>query len=621
MRALDKILWSLRIGTFGTFLLSLSILPWEARAEISDVWAVGDGEKVFRYDAEHSCREKNSIWDGNRVRLKGLYNEVLAFQIIVEADGAGAKLVEVVVEPPVHSQSGKSIGSLTPVNYGPKGTIEIFSQHYIHVRNPTPPSWIYESPAAAPEKMTGWIPDALIPANALPGRGGQPLDIPPTQHQERRVQRTIEITPAAARQNQGFWIDLHLPRDRSYPSGTYRGSVRVHAEGKLVSTLPLEVELLDHYLPDENHATVWMFSSDVEPYYPELSPEQVERMIKHEGHRHRIDMAGGFEANRSAFAEELMNAYLPYLDGRAYTPQQGYRGPGVGQGEKIFPIGIYGSLTRRAFADEASARSQSDQWVTWFEANAPKIAYFWYIIDEPGEIQHPWIAERARWIHENPGPGSRLPVFTTRSYNEGLRASIDLWAGNENVRMGAVEEMNRTGKRHWFYNGKRPHWGSTTVEMAAVDLRMVGWVQYIAKLETWFYWHGTQWRHNSQGPKGRLHQRVFSAPVTFTSSGRDLCNGSGVMFYPGRMPFYPEEDRGVNALLPSIRLKNIRRGRQDYEIMYLAEQVAGREKVLEIIRDPVPRILDEVEGEESVPWSQMGDDYDLAREKLLKLLD
>ena len=37
---------------------------------------------------------------------------------------------------------------------------------------------------------------------------------------------------------------------------------------------------------------------------------------------------------------------------------------------------------------------EADLWVDWFEANAPKVRYFWYIIDEPGEDQFPWIKER-----------------------------------------------------------------------------------------------------------------------------------------------------------------------------------------------------------------------------------
>ena len=127
------------------------------------------------------------------------------------------------------------------------------------------------------------------------------------------------------------------------------------------------------------------------------------------------------------------------------------------------------------------------------------------------------------------------------------------------------------------------------LDMEAVDLRMIGWAKFIYGLDTWFYWHGTQWRHNFQFIKSRLHQRVFTDPVTFSSAGDDLANGEGVIFYPGRMPFYPEEDRGLERLLPSIRLNNIRRGQQDYELMWLAEQKAGRDKVLNWSRAWCPR--------------------------------
>jgi hypothetical protein len=97
-------------------------------------------------------------------------------------------------------------------------------------------------------------------------------------------------------------------------------------------------------------------------------------------------------------------------------------------------------------------------------------------------------------------------------------------------------------------------------------------------------------------------------------------NGDGILFYPGHMPFYPEEDRGLNILLPSIRLKNIRRGQQDAEIMWMAEQKAGREKVLGIINKVVPKALSEVSMTDAVQWSQRGDDFDQVREELLKLV-
>jgi hypothetical protein len=86
------------------------------------------------------------------------------------------------------------------------------------------------------------------------------------------------------------------------------------------------------------------------------------------------------------------------------------------------------------------------------------------------------------------------------------------------------------------------------------------------------------------------------------------------------MPFYPEEDRGLNRILPSIRLKNLRRGQQDAAIMWMAEQKAGKEKVISIINKVVPKALSEVSMKDAVPWSERGSDYDKVREELLKLL-
>jgi len=607
--------------TVLALLASGSFLP--LKGEVTSVWAVNDGEKIYRYQGDSPLKKKNSIWDGGTIRLKGLYNEVLAFQVIVEADSFGARAVEIAVEPPVHASSGKAIGSPGPPLYGPGGTIEVFSEHYIRVRRPTKPQWFYGSEASAPKRMTGWIPDVLIPPDARHGRGGFPVDIPRSRTEVRRRQRTLEVIPTPEVQNQGFWIDVYLPRDKSYPAGLYEGKVTVYQEGVTAAVLKLEITLLPHYLPDENHSNIWLYGSVgvVNQYYPEFSSEEVERMLKYESHRHRIDFVGGSRAHRSPFSKEVMEDYKPYLDGSGFTAEAGYRGPGQGCGERLFTVGCYGSITNQAMTDEQSARRESDLWVEWFEANAPEVTYFWYIIDEPGEVQFPWIKERADWIHNNPGPGKRLPVFTTREHTGQLDGYIDIWAGGRGAHLEALPELKRRGKDHWFYNGRRPRYGAVILEAEAVDFRVNAWVKYLYEINTWFLWEGTHWRHNMQGPKGLLHQRVFTEPLTFISWSMSWANGDGIVFYPGRMPFYPDEDRGVNRLLGSIRLKNMRRGQQDFEIMWLAAQKAGREKVLEIVRSVVPRGLNEVDLKEPVPWSERGDDYDRAREKLLELLD
>jgi hypothetical protein len=54
--------------------------------------------------------------------------------------------------------------------------------------------------------------------------------------------------------------------------------------------------------------------------------------------------------------------------------------------------------------------------------------------------------------------------------------------------------------------------------------------------------------------------------------------------------------------------------------MWMAEQKAGKNRVVEIINQAVPRALSEVERGESVPWSEHGDDYDRVRERLLDIV-
>lgn len=582
-----------------TSLVLVCLLPLTARAQVVSVWALGDGEKVFREDLDHPEKNGNHVWDGNRIRLNGLYNEVLAFQVIVETGQAGADGLEVVVDLPTHRRSGATIAGST-LAYGPAGAVEIFSQHYVHVKDSTAPNWFYGSPAAAPKQMTGWIPDALIPADATPGRGGFPVAVGPTQ-------------------NQGFWIDLALPRDQErFPAGRYEGTVRVLDAGQSVAEIPLEVELLPHFLPDEDVNTVWLFTADVSDYFPGTPREELDKMLKFAGQRHRVDVTGGFRANQSAFDPAIMEAYKPYLDGSGYTPANGYYGPGQGAGEKLFPVGMYGG--RVLGETKASIQTQAGLWAEWFEKNAPDVTYFWYLIDEPGRDRFPWIRERGAWIDSAPGKGKNLPVFTTTHFRPELEDAIDIWAAYNGVDVDVLPQIRKEGGDHWFYNGNRPRYGSVILEGAAVDFRVNSWILYKYDVNVHFIWHGTHWRHNSQGPKGRLHQNVFRHPLTFMNDGLNFGNGDGIIFYPGRMPFYPDEDRGLNQVLPSIRLKNIRRGQQDAAIMKMVEDRHGRDTVLKIIDAVVPKALSEVDMDAEVPWAQEGEAYDRARQALLELL-
>ena len=117
-------------------LLTVLLFPQTGIGQVKNVWVLGDGEKIFRDDREHPDKNGNFIWDGKAIRLNGLYNEVLAFQVIVETDKVPVENVHVSVDMPVNKASGKIIGGNT-LKYGPSGTIEIFSEHYLNVKDST----------------------------------------------------------------------------------------------------------------------------------------------------------------------------------------------------------------------------------------------------------------------------------------------------------------------------------------------------------------------------------------------------------------------------------------------------------------------------------------------------
>ena len=115
--------------------------PASSAAGIVDVWAVGDGEKVRRDDLSNANRDGNSAWDGRRVSIFGARNEIVAFQVILQAGAGGAQAVDVVLPELVHP-SGKRL-VFRPEGDDPtdtrNGQIERFAEHYMHIPKPSPP--------------------------------------------------------------------------------------------------------------------------------------------------------------------------------------------------------------------------------------------------------------------------------------------------------------------------------------------------------------------------------------------------------------------------------------------------------------------------------------------------
>ncbi len=583
------------VALFGCVVM-LALLASTAQAGIRRVWAVHDGEKIERDARDHPASARNSAWDGRVVHVSGARNEVVAFQIIVEADAQGVGKLSLRLPELVSSQDRITYQApaADPSDYRGR-PIQVFAVHYMNVAMPSNASWVYErGSAAAPSDPTGWKPVQLVPENARADRGGLPISV-------------------KADENQSIWIEVYIDRNRQ--PGVYKGTIEVEAD-EARQTLPIELEVFNFTLPDENsmHAMLFYTSDQAELYHGRNLDPAYHRLA----HRHRVELV-------NAYDEKTIPEVWNRFSGWDFTTAQEYEGPGAGVGNVLAPRSFYGP--GRDFEERASAWARSDAWMAFLRDKLPRAITFLYMPDEPREREYPHILKLAENIHSNPGPGRKLPIFVTSTYVETLDPAIDIWcSGPKGFRLDRVASERARGREYWFYNGGRPAGGAITIDAPATDARATIWAAFKHDVRVYFYWHSVHWRHNSQ-KQGERNQNVWAESITFDNrkqpnkpiDDQGYIHGDGVLIYPGEDKLHPEEDRGVPGPIATIQLANFRRGLQDHQYLTLARKLGLQNVVSEVLTAIVPRVFSDAGDRVSFPES--GDPYEAARLKLARAIE
>jgi hypothetical protein len=591
-RRLVSISWLSALVLAAQPFLSVSAAPSPSR-----VWAVNCGEKVERYDLNNPNKDFNSVWDGQKIKLFGGRNEIIAFQVIVEAGAEGIQRLTVGL-PELRQKNGKATITYSrpahdPTNYVSR-PIQLFSVNYMNVEKASHADWVFKpgSPAA-PKDPTGWKPVQLVPENAKVGRGGFPLRV-------------------GALQTQAIWFELYT--NHRLPAALYQGEINIIADYQH-RTIPVELELFDFTLPDRN-------SLDAMVYYESLQPEMYQgRNLDAEyhrfAHRQRIELVHAYNVATATAAKRRFT-------GQDFTRERGYEGPGEGVGNRIIPRTFYGP--GKDFDDRASAWQQADEWMTFIARNFPAALTFLYLPDEPGRSEYAYIRKLADNIHSNPGPGKALPTFVTKNYVKELDGSIDIWdTGPLGYEIGRAFEERSRGRKYWIYNGGRPAAGAIVIDAPATDARATIWACFKHGIDNYFYWHGVHWQHNRQ-KVGERRQNVWANPVTFDNRGQPnkpiedqgYINGDGVLMYPGEEKLHPDQDRGIAGPINTVQLANLRRGLQDHLYLTLARQLGLNALINEQLQAVVPRVFSDAK--ETVGFAETGNEYERARYKLAKAI-
>ncbi|HEY6247081.1 MAG TPA: glycoside hydrolase domain-containing protein [Pyrinomonadaceae bacterium] len=574
----------------------LCLVP-NTSASVRHIWAVNDGEKIERDDLNNPNKQTNSAWDGHRVKIFGARNEIIAFQLIVEADKDGVNRLNVNLPQLVHKGGKEKISyavpTIDPTNYVGR-PIQLFSVNYMNVELASRAEWVYQQGSpAAPKDPTGWKPVQLIPENARAERGGLPLKI-------------------AGDLNQAIWIEVYTAKNLA--AGIYTGSITVTADGQKRS-IPIELELFDFTLPDQNSMQAMIYYESLQPRL--YQGRDLDAEYHRFAHRQRVELV-------QAYDEATAQAAHARFDGTDFSQSKGYEGPGQNVGNQIIPRTFYGP--GKLFDDRSAAWREADAWITFLSKNFPNATTFLYLPDEPGRSQFNYIRQLADNIHSNPGPGKALRTFVTKHYVKDLDGSIDIWdTGPLGYDIKRADEERARGRKYWIYNGGRPAAGAIVIDSPATDPRATIWACFKHGIDNYFFWHGVHWQHNRQ-KVGERKQNVWVNPITFDNRGQPnkpiadqgYINGDGVLMYPGEDKLHPDQDRGIRGPISTIQLANLRRGLQDHQYLTLARKLKLDSLVDEVLQSVVPRVFSD--SGPAVGFSETGNDYERARYKLAQAI-
>jgi hypothetical protein len=198
--------------------------------------------------------------------------------------------------------------------------------------------------------------------------------------------------------------------------------------------------------------------------------------------------------------------------------------------------------------------------------------------------------------------------FWSISANHALHGSIPYTSHEE------VEAERERGRQVGIYNGYRPATGSVLIDTDAIDFRVLPWIGWKYELDQYFYWMTTYWTDYTNN--GR-RWNIFTNPLNTQAQK----NGSGTLFYPGQDRVYIEEDRELPGPLASIRMKNWRRGMQDYEYLWLAKSLGLDSEVIRITDQAIPAALWDVDTRRDITWSERGASYEKLRRELAELIE
>ena len=496
----------------------------------AEIWTLPSSVKVLR---EEDCSQYYT--ENATLNYSIAKNEYESMQLMISPD------------EDVSSYSLK-VSELKGANNAviPVENIEVYNEFYVYIKRGTAPN---------STRPAGWYPDALIP---------QELS---AQYNENMI---------AAGDNQGIWITIKTDKDT--PAGVYNGSFTLTVDN-ISEEIPVVVNVMDFIVPDEVHArnSFYLFQD-------ELSNGQFDNTV--ETYQNYVDYFLDYRISTTEIASLNYNIedWVEQVKKYAADPRvTSYNVHGTGhQGMTLFQALIENSTPELNLLDKAFFYL-FDEPYTMMETATQS---YYDKIDELIALADSYTDEElaSYGLTKEDIEGVEVLITLTASINtiEGLRTYCALASDFDTEEQRETYENYRqnayTGKNDelagtdygttWWYVCVHPYdpYPNLNIDMDLSAARVLSWMQYDYDIEGLVYWgtatyFSTATRFDTDGQK----------PVNVYEQADGVfagANGDGYLVYPGAK-------YGTDEPIPTMRLMELRDGFEEYEYLYLLENLVN----------------------------------------------
>jgi hypothetical protein len=522
-------------------------LPRLSAAEkVPQVWALNSWERALR--SEPARPLKPAV-------LFAARGEWESFQVALRGE-APCRIVALEVGP----LAGEGGDAIPPQN------VRCYRAHQLHLTRPTHRNNAFKE---------DWYPDALIPlADPAAVRDTAAAGAPSAP---RFVALPFDL-PAG--ETHTFWIDVHVPR--SARSEAYRGAARIRIQGGLSVEVPVELQVWDFELPEL--AAMKTELGSPAPRIRSWCEDQVKK-----GKLEKAPDAAALHASCARLAtEHRLNSYpppelmpaRPGPDGSFELSAEQVRG-WKDFLSRYHVNAIEVSPPHRYFKDPSKDKEPIARYLrSWDRAldaiGRGNLLCYTYLIDEPNDKEaYEFTRTWGRAVRE---VGSRVKVLVTEqtktqdpSWGD-LYGAIDIWVPLFSLFDAETAAARRSlGEEIWTYTalcqGEPTPWWHT--DFPLLNYRISAWIAWLHHMKGLLYWGGMSYWNAVDDP--------WTQPETYGGEGTyeermkkgAVFNGEGSLLYPGSAA-------GIEGPVPSMRLKAIRDGLDDFDYLTLLESLGQR---------------------------------------------